>query len=60
METAEQLEPSLTTCTTDFNLVTKAENISRKFTRAFTLFADCYHIYSSCKKFKESDITLLG
>lgn len=58
VETAEELEPSLTT--TGLNLVRTAENISRKFTRAFTLFGSCYHLYSTCKRFKEADITLLG
>ena len=50
MEKAEQLGIESST----------AENISRKFTKAFTLFADCYHSYSTCKKFNESDITSLG
>ena len=51
MEKAEELAPAL---------VSVAEDISRKFTLAFTLFAECHNLYNSSKKFAETDIILLG
>ena len=44
---AEKLQPEL---------VTTAEDISRKFTMLFTLFAGCHNTYSTSKKLSSEDI----
>jgi hypothetical protein len=44
----------------DSTLTTTAEEISRKYTRVFTLFAACHAEYNSCKQFSAVEITALG
>jgi hypothetical protein len=51
VDTAEVVEPTLTSTT---------EDISRRFTKAFTLFAACHNLYNSAKKFTATEITSLG
>lgn len=51
VDTAEQLEPTLTST---------AEDISRRFTKVFTLFAACHNQYNSSMKFSDADIKTLG
>jgi hypothetical protein len=51
VDTAEAIAPTLTST---------AEDISRKFTRTFTLFAACHNSYNSSAKFTEVDIESLG
>lgn len=51
VDTAELVEPTLTST---------AENISRRFTRVFTLFAACHNAYNSCNKFSATDIESLS
>ncbi len=51
LDTAEQFAP---------HLVPSAESVSRKFTMAFSKFADCYQIYNSGNKLSEDQIQLLS
>lgn len=58
METAEKLPPSSTANQTD--TIEKAQNVSRTFTKAFTLFGICHRLYNSGGKLSGSDIDSLG
>lgn len=51
IDTAEKFSP---------NLIQAAEDISRKFTKTFTLFASCHNIYNSGQRLSEEDIGSLG
>ena len=57
-DTAEELESTLTTSLQP-TLTSQAQTISRKFTKAFTLFTNCHNIYNSGKKLSEEDIITL-
>ena len=58
IDTAAEHSQSQTLSALD--LTSAAENISRLFTRAFTLFAKCDSLYNSSKQMSDSDITTLG